>query len=80
MATLCARGLLSVGEDFIHEGILGTTFTGRVLAETSVGPYKAVIPTITGRAWITGFANYVVDEDDPFPNGFVVGDIWAAAT
>ena len=77
MAILHARGLLSVGEDFIHEGILGTTFTGRVLAETSVGPYKAVVPSLTGRAWITGFANYVLDEDDPFPNGFVVGDIWA---
>ena len=41
-----------------------------------VGPYRAVVPTITGRAWITGFAQYVVDADDPFPEGFTVGDIW----
>jgi proline racemase len=45
-------------------------------AETQVGPYAAVIPTISGRAWISGFANYVVDAEDPFPNGFTVGDLW----
>ena len=40
--------------------------------------YRAVVPTITGSAWITGFAQYVVDPDDPFPNGYTVGDIWSA--
>ena len=76
MATLYARGKLGLNEDFNHEGILGTMFTGRLIAETQVGPYKAVIPTISGQAWITGFASYVVDADDPFPEGFTVGDIW----
>ena len=38
--------------------------------------YSAVVPTITGRAWITGFEQYVVDAEDPFPEGFTVGDIW----
>ncbi|HXQ97309.1 MAG TPA: proline racemase family protein, partial [Candidatus Limnocylindrales bacterium] len=61
----------------IHEGILGTTFTGRLTRETKVGPFRAVVPTISGRAWITGFAQYVLDADDPFPEGFTVGDIWA---
>lgn len=79
MAVLHAKGLLPLNQDFVHEGILGTTFTGRLIAETKTGPYKAVVPTITGRAWITGFANYVVADDDPFPDGFVVGDLWAAA-
>ena len=76
MATLHAKGELALNCDFVHEGILGTTFTGRLIAETRVGKYAAVIPTISGRAWITGFSEYVVDADDPFPAGFTVGDIW----
>jgi proline racemase len=76
MAVLHAKGELPLGQDFIHEGILGTTFTGRLLEETRVGPYSAVIPSLSGQAWITGFAQYVVDPEDPFPNGFTVGDIW----
>jgi proline racemase len=77
MATLHARGRLPLHQDFVHEGILGTIFTGRLIEETRVGPYPAVVPTLSGQAWITGFAQYVVDPDDPFPNGFTVGDIWA---
>jgi proline racemase len=77
MATLHAKGELGVGDDFRHEGILGTVFTGRVLEETTVGEYRAIVPSITGQAWITGFASYVVDPSDPFPDGFTVGDIWA---
>ena len=76
MATLWARGELPLNQDFVHEGILGTTFTGRLIEETRVGDYDAVVPTISGTAWITGFAHYVVDPEDPFPNGFRVGDIW----
>jgi len=77
MATLHARGQLGLDTDFVHEGILGTVFTGRLVEETNVGPYRAVVPTLSGQAWITGFAQYVLDPDDPFPNGFTVGDIWA---
>jgi proline racemase len=58
-------------------GILGTVFTGRLLEETRVGDRAAVVPQITGQAWITGIADYVVDPTDPFPDGFTVGDIWA---
>jgi proline racemase len=76
MAALHAKGQLAVGEDFRHEGILGTIFTGRLMRETELGPYKAVVPRLTGQAWITGIAQYVVDPDDPFPTGFTVGDIW----
>ena len=78
MAALHAKGQLALDEDFHHEGILGTIFTGRLVREARVGPYRAVVPTITGHAWITGFAQYVVDPDDPFPDGFTVGDIWGA--
>ncbi len=76
MAVLYAKGKLALHQDFHHEGILGTIFTGCLIGETRVDPYPAVIPTLSGQAWITGFANYVVDPDDPFPNGFTIGDIW----
>jgi len=76
MAVLHARGELPIGQDFVHEGILGTTWTGRLLRTTQVGPYAAVVPQLTGSAWITGRAEYVVDENDPFPDGFTVGDLW----
>jgi proline racemase len=76
MATLHARGKLSMGQDFRHEGILGTIFTGRIVGETQVGAYPAVISTLSGQAWITGFGHYVLDPGDPFPDGFKVGDIW----
>ena len=76
MATLHAKGKLGLNGDFVHEGILGTTFTGRLIRETKVGDYSAVVPTLKGQAWVTGFAQYVLDPDDPFPNGFTLGDIW----
>lgn len=76
MAVMYAKDELGLNEDFHHEGILGTIFSGRLIEETQVGEYPAVIPTLTGQAWITGFANYVVDAEEPFPEGFTVGDIW----
>lgn len=78
MAVLHAKGQLGLHQDFRHEGILGTIFTGRLLAETRVGPYPAVVPSLSGTAWITGIAQYVLDPDDPFPAGFTVGDLWAS--
>jgi proline racemase len=80
MAVMYAKGQLGLQQDFHHEGILGTIFTGRLIEATRVGPYPAVVPTLSGTAWITGMAQYVVDPDDPFPNGFTVGDIWGAGT
>jgi proline racemase len=76
MAVLHAKGILPLHQDFIHEGVLGTTFIGRLVEETQIGPYKAVVPTLSGQAWITGFSQYVLDPTDPFPEGFTVGDIW----
>jgi proline racemase len=76
MAVLHAKGTLGLNEDFPHEGILGTIFTGRLLRETKVGDYPAVVPTISGTAWITGFSQFVVDPEDPFPDGYTLGDIW----
>jgi proline racemase len=79
MAVMHARGQLRLQEEFRHEGILGTVFTGRLIRETRVGPYAAVVPTISGTAWLTGMAHYFVDPDDPFPEGFMIGDIWGSS-
>jgi proline racemase len=79
MAVLHAKRQLDLDEDFVHEGILGTTFTGRLVRTTTVGPYPAVVPAITGSAYVYAIANYVLDPDDPFPEGFTVGDIWSVA-
>ena len=78
MAVMHAKGQLGLDEDFRHEGVLGTIFTGRLVRETTVGEHVAVVPTLSGTAWITGFAQYVVDPEDPFPDGFTLGDIWSS--
>ena len=77
MAVLHAKGRLGLNEDFVHEGILGTTFTGRLIGSTRVGSYAAVVPTITGSAYVYAVSNYLLDPMDPFPEGFTVGDIWS---
>jgi proline racemase len=72
MAQLHARGELTLGVDFVNESFIGTSFTGRLLEETTVGDRPAVVPTVRGRAWITGMGQYLLDPDDPFPAGFVL--------
>lgn len=72
MAQLHARGALPLHTDFVNESFLGTRFTGRIVATTTVGGLEAVVPTVTGRAWITGMAQYLLDPDDPFPGGFLL--------
>jgi proline racemase len=72
MAALHARGELAVGEPFVNESLIGTRFTGRLVAETTVGGLTAVVPEITGRAWVTGTGTYVLDAEDPFPAGFAL--------
>ncbi len=76
MATLHARGQLNFNEPFRHESVLGTVFTGCLIEATRVGDHAAVVPTISGQAWITSISQYVLDAEDPFPEGFVVGDLW----
>jgi proline racemase len=70
MAQLHARGELRLKTDFENESFIGTRFIGRLAAETSVAGLPAVVPLITGRAWITGTAQYFLDPADPFPEGF----------
>ncbi|QBD82527.1 proline racemase [Ktedonosporobacter rubrisoli] len=74
MAQLFARGQLPLQQDFVHESIIGTRFTGRLLEQVQLTPDTiAVIPTVEGRAWITGFQNLVLDPEDPCPAGFILG-------
>ncbi|MTK12638.1 MAG: proline racemase [Clostridiaceae bacterium] len=72
MATLYAKGLLKMKEDFIYESIIQTKFKGRVLEETKVGDYDAIIPEITGSAYITGHNQFFIDPEDPVKHGFIL--------
>jgi proline racemase len=72
MAQLHARGELPLHQDFVNESFIGTSFTGRLVEQTTVAGRTAVVPTVTGRAWITGTAQYLLDPTDPFPAGFTL--------
>ncbi|NIO20980.1 MAG: proline racemase [Candidatus Aenigmarchaeota archaeon] len=70
LAILYSKGKLKRGEKFVNESILGTTFTGSIVDEVSVGRYAGIVPEITGSAYITGFHQFVVDPEDPLREGF----------
>jgi proline racemase len=76
MACLHARGELELDVPFIHQGVLGTTFEGRLHERVDVHGRDAVVPSIRGRAWISAVTQVVLHPDDPFPRGFALGDIW----
>ena len=78
LAVLAARGLIGDGEDFVNESVIGTHFVGRIVGRTQVGGVEAIVPAISGRAWITGTHQFVLDPDDPFPEGFRLSDTWGA--
>lgn len=80
MAAKYARGEMNVGGTYSHHSLLGTSFEGSILGSTTVGPYEAILPTITGKGWISAFNRYVLEDDDPFPRGYTVGDIWGPTT
>lgn len=72
MAQLAARGRLNVGDSFVHESIIGSTFTGKVEAATTVANHQAIIPSVQGWARITGLNTLFIDDRDPYAHGFVV--------
>ena len=80
MALFHARGDLKVGDMFRARSIIGSQFTGRIAATTTVGSLSAIIPEITGRAWITGIHQHLLDPEDPWPEGYRLSDTWGAAT
>lgn len=79
MAVMHARGELSEGEDFIHESIISTLFTGRIEGLTTVGGRTAIRPSISGRGWITGTHQIGRDPHDPLGRGFGLADTWRGA-
>lgn len=78
LALLHAQGHLKKGEIFHHESLLDTVFQARVESVASVGALPAVVPEVTGRAWLTGLSYYGVDPEDPFPEGYRLNDTWFA--
>lgn len=80
MACLHARGELDLDVPFVHQGVLGTTFEGRLHERVDFHGRDAVVPSIRGRAWISGYTRLVLHPDDPFPRGFTLGDIWGSSS
>ena len=78
LAVLAARGQVGDGEEFVNESVIGTRFVGRIVGRATVGDVEAIVPAISGRAWITGTHQFVLDPSDPFPEGFRLPDTWGA--
>ena len=76
MALLNARGELKDGETLTGVSIIGSKFVGKVVKETTIGGQKAIVPSITGRAWISGTSQLMLDPSDPYPGGYKLSDTW----
>lgn len=76
MAILHARGEMAEGEQFVATSIIGSEFSGRIAGLTSVGDRPAILPEISGRGWITGIHQHMLDPDDPWPEGYRLRDTW----
>ncbi len=79
LAVMHAKGQIKLGEGFIGRSIIGSRFDCRIEEETSLGGRPAIVPSIAGRAWITGTHQHMLDPDDPWPGGYKVGDTWPMA-
>ncbi len=78
MALMAARGQMRPGQSFDAVSIIGSRFTGRILGTTHVGDRSAILPEISGRGWITGVHQHMLDPDDPWPQGYRLRDTWGA--
>ena len=76
MAVLHAKGLLRQGQRYIGRSIIESRFIGEIVGTAKVGNREAIIPTITGRAWITGQSTLMLDPEDPYPQGYKLSDTW----
>jgi proline racemase len=76
MAVLHARGEMGAGDAMTHASVLGTTFDGRIVEDTTVAGRAAIVPAIRGSAWITAITQVLVDPSDPFPEGYLLPDTW----
>ncbi|MCV0351993.1 MAG: proline racemase family protein [Nitratireductor sp.] len=78
MAVLAARGQIGPQDRLTAVSLIGSTFTGRILGETRVGDVPAILPEISGRGWVTGIHQHMLDPDDPWPGGYRLSDTWGA--
>ena len=78
MAVLHARGRMQIGDRYRARSIIGSEFLCGIDSVTTVGRKNAIVPTITGRAWITGTHQLLLDPDDPWPEGYRIADTWPA--
>ena len=76
MATLHARGQMRAGDAMTHASVIGSTFDGRIVSETTVGGRAAIVPAIRGSAWLTGITQVLLDPTDPYPEGYLLSDTW----
>ncbi len=76
LAVLHARGQVELGEPFVHESLIGSRYIGCIEELTSVGDFAAVVPSVSGQAWITGISQVGLDPTDPFPTGYTLSDTW----
>ena len=76
MAVMRAKGEMQVGDLYLARSIIGSEFLGRIEADTTLGGKPAIIPSITGRAWITGTRQEMLDPADPWPSGYKLSDTW----
>jgi proline racemase len=78
MAVLHARGQMQIGGRLTARSVIGSTFSGTILGETRVGNRPAILPEISGRGWITGIHQHMLDPSDPWPEGYRLSDTWGA--
>ena len=76
MALFHSRGEMAVGGAFEAQSLIGSKFTGKIVAEAVVGDRAAIVPEISGRGWITGIHQHMLDPSDPWPDGYRLSDIW----
>lgn len=78
MALMAARGQMQPGQTFDAVSIIGSRFSGRIVETTQVGGRDAIVPEISGRGWVTGIHQHMLDPDDPWPGGYRLSDTWGA--
>ena len=78
MAVLHARGQMGLGDRLTAVSLIGSTFAGRILGTTTIGNVPAILPEISGRGWITGTHQHMLDPSDPWPEGYRLTDTWGA--
>ena len=78
MALLHAHGVMKIGDRLTAQSVIGSTFSGTILGHTTVGDRAAIVPEISGRGWITGTHQHMLDPSDPWPQGYRLSDTWGA--